>query len=272
VWQGPVDWSIYPRWFRCDPEDVEGKHCKQITDSDDMFDREYKLRPSDVGYTIRFEAIAANDDGATYLKSAPTEVVTAIPPVNTAGPSISGQARLGQKLTANRGTWTADGKLELKHWWTRCNADGEACQTISGSENDKTHTVSRDDLHYTIKLRVLATGLEGEAEAWSEPTAQIEQQPPVALTNPSISGTPRVDEKLTANLGEWTLALNLHLNVRWYRCETNGTGCVAIDGADDRTYRLRYTDIDHRIKLQVTATSDEGTGTAWSATTDIIVR
>ena len=35
---------------------------------------------------------------------------------------------------------------------------------------------------------------------------------------------------------------------------------------------VRYTDIDHRIKLQVSAFSDEGNGTAWSAETDVIKR
>ncbi len=54
--------------------------------------------------------------------------------------------------------------------------------------------------------------------------------------------------------------------------EANGTGCVAIDDAGNRTYRFRYSDVDHRLKVNVTAVSDEGDGTAWSATTDVITR
>jgi uncharacterized protein YukE len=271
-WSKPLDEPLYWTWYRCDPADVEGKQCRQIVDGPDIFDREYKVQRSDFGYTIRIRVVARHDDWPTSVMSEPTAVVPMIPPVNTAAPAINGTARLGEKLTADRGTWTGDGKLEFKHWWTRCNAAGEECQTIAGSENDKTHEVGRDDRHYTLKLRVLATTAEGEAEAWSAATAKIEEQPPVALTDPSIAGTPRVDEKLTANLGVWTSALDLHLNPRWYRCDANGTGCVPIDGADDSTYRLRYTDIDHRIKLQVSAVSDEGNGTAWSAATDVIKR
>jgi hypothetical protein len=208
----------------------------------------------------------------TPASSELTEVVPMIPPVNTVAPSIGGLQRLGEKLTANRGTWTADGRIEYKHWWTRCNAEGEACQTIDGSENDRTHTVGRDDLGHTLKLRVFASTDEGEAEAWSTRTFLITEQPPKPLSDPSISGTPRVDRTLTANLGVWTSALNVRFNPRWYRCEANGTGCVAIDGADERTYRVRYADVDHRIKLLVTAVSDEGLGTATSAATEVVTR
>jgi hypothetical protein len=266
-WSKPLDYGLQLSWYRCD---ADGENCKQILDNE--FGRRYKVRRDDFGHTIRFAVIATSDGVITFKRSDPSEVVPTYPPINTVAPFITGLQRLGEKLTANRGTWTADRSIEYRHWWTRCNADGEECQTIDGSENDRTYTVGRNDLGHTLKLRVRASTEEGEAEAWSTATFRIEEQPPKPLSNPSITGTLRVDHTLTANLGVWTSALNVHFNPRWYRCEANGTGCVAIDGADDRTYRVRYTDVDHRIKLLVTAVSDEGTGTAWSAATDVIMR
>jgi hypothetical protein len=269
-WSKPLEGGFTTWWYRCPPGAVETWICDLIEGTEN--DRSYKVQRADFGRTIRFLVGAIHDGIATVKASASTEVVPTIPPVNTVDPSITGLQRLGEKLTANRGTWIADGKIEYTHWWTRCNADGEQCQTIDGSENDRTYTVSRDDLGHTLKLRVHASTEEGDAEAWSTETSRIEEQPPVALSDPSIAGTARVDQKLTANLGAWTSAQNVHFNPQWYRCEANGTGCVPIDDADGRTYRVRYSDVDHRIKLLVTAVSDEGTGTASSAATDVIAR
>lgn len=270
-WSEPHDRPLDFYWYRCEADDLEGKHCKQIHDPAE-FGRRYTVRREDAGYRIKFIVVAANDGVVTGASAELTDVVPLNPPVNTVAPKITGLQRLGETLTANRGTWTADREIELRHWWTRCDADGEHCQTVDGSENDRTYKVGRADLGFTLKLRVRAETEEGVAEAWSERTSKITEQPPKPLANPSISGTPRVDRTLTADLGVWTSAWNVRFNVRWYRCEANGTGCVAIQDADDRTYRLRYSDIDHRIKAQVTAVSDEGNGSAWSDATAVIMR
>ena len=264
-WTRPLDGGLEFDWLRCD---TEGQHCTFLFESG----RRYRITREDLGHTIKFRVAGWSDGAATVALSPPTEVVPAYPPVNTVAPSITGLQRLGEKLTANRGTWTADQPIAYRHWWTRCNAEGEECQTIDGSENDRTYTVSRDDLGHTLKLRVRASTDEGDAEAWSTRTFLIEAQPPRPLSNPSITGVPRVDRTLTANLGVWTSALNVEFNPRWYRCEADGTGCVPIDGADGRTYRVRYADLDHRIKLLVTAVSDEGTGTASSSATEVVTR
>ena len=270
-WSKPLDWGLLYSWLRCEPDDPDSDHCESIMDGDKVYaGRNYKVQRADLGHTLRLEVLASHDWILTAARSEPSAVVPTDTPVNTVAPSIAGLQRLGEKLTANRGSWTAGQKIDYKHWWMRCNADGEECQTIDGSENDKTHTVGRDDLGHTLKLRVHASTKEGDAEGWSTATSRIEEQPPVALGNPSIAGTPRVDQVQTANLGVWTSALNVRFNLQWYRCAANGTGCVAIDGADGRTYRIRYADRGYRIKLVVTAVSDEGTGTASSAVTEVV--
>jgi hypothetical protein len=78
-------------------------------------------------------------------------------------------------------------------------------------------------------------------------------------TPPSISGTAREGSTLTASHGFWTNNPSSY-RYRWLRCDTNGSSCVLI-GAEGRNYRLRSADVNHRIRVRVTARNSLGTGT-----------
>lgn len=70
-------------------------------------------------------------------------------PTATAPPTISGDARVGKKLTANPGTWEpAD--VEVAYQWLR---DG---QPIEGA-TARTYTVTKADVGTTLSVRVTAT-------------------------------------------------------------------------------------------------------------------
>ena len=62
----------------------------------------------DAGFRIRSQVIASNADGQDTATSNPTNVVTAAKPVNTTEPSISGTAKVGSTLQANRGQWAGE--------------------------------------------------------------------------------------------------------------------------------------------------------------------
>jgi hypothetical protein len=91
-------------------------------------------------------------------------------PVNTAPPTITGTAAVGQTVTATRGTWT--GKPTSFHYaWSRCDADG-ACLTIAGATG-KSYTVTASDVGHTLRVTVFAKNAAGQTAAESGPTATI---------------------------------------------------------------------------------------------------
>ena len=56
------------------------------------------------------------------------------PPVNGSPPTISGVARVGERLTAERGDWS-NGATSYAFQWQRCNASGTpaSCVNIDGN-------------------------------------------------------------------------------------------------------------------------------------------
>ena len=86
------------RWLRCNPL---GNSCVLLAADG----KTYRVAQADVGRTLRVRVTAVNADGATNARSEQTAVVTSGAPLtNTARPTITGEARVGQELSANEGT------------------------------------------------------------------------------------------------------------------------------------------------------------------------
>ena len=110
-----------------------------------------------------------------------------------------------------------------------------------------------------------AVNADGSTNARSAPTA-IAQQPSAAPKNterPTISGTARVGQTLTASTGSWT-GNPTSFGFQWQRCDADGTNCSDIAGATSRTYTVRTADVGFRLRVQVTARTDKGSATASS--------
>lgn len=73
---------------------------------------------------------------------------------------------------------------------------------------------------------------------------------------PSIGGTPRVLEVLTADPGEWT-AGELEFAYQWQRCDLAGSACEQIDGAVLPSYQAGNDDVGLRLRVEVTAAADD---------------
>ena len=74
---------------------------------------------------------------------------------------------------------------------------------------------------------------------------------------------------LTASPGGWVGA-GITYTYQWRRCDASGDGCADIDGATGKTYTLTDDDAGHTVRVSVTATDDQGSGTAASAQTDLV--
>jgi hypothetical protein len=92
---------------------------------------------------------------------------------------------------------------------------------------------------------------------------------PQSNSAPTISGQAREGRTLTANNGAWANS-PASFAYQWQQCDSTGANCNPISGATSKTYRVASGDVDHTLKVAVTATNTDGSSTATSAASDVI--
>ena len=199
--------------------------------------------------------------GAALLTGVATARTAAVPQ-NTSPPTISGTAREGNTLTARNGTW-ANSPTSFAYQWQRCGADGTGCADITGATN-QTYTLASADADHTVRVQVTAKNADGQSTANSAPTAVVSSRSaPTNTAKPTISGTPRVGEELSASNGTWSGGAT-SFTYQWQRCSSSTT-CSNVDGATARTYGVRSADVGDTLRVAVTAHNASGsTATAYS--------
>ena len=121
-------------------------------------------------------------------------------------------------------------------------------------------------------LAVTAAALiavSGSATAAPVVTAAAKSAP-VNATPPTVSGTARQGQTLTASSGSWGGTPTISFAYQWQRCNSGGSGCNSISGAHNSTYLLVSADVGHTIRVRVTATNADGSAQAFSAPTGAI--
>lgn len=93
---------------------------------------------------------------------------------------------------------------------------------------------------------------------------------PTAKTAPSIQGTAQVGQVLTVANGSWTYESTPTYTYQWLRCDTAGNGCATLSGATSTQYHLGNDDLNHTIRVVVTAHNAQGAGSATSAQTAVV--
>lgn len=86
---------------------------------------------------------------------------------------------------------------------------------------------------------------------------------------PTISGTAREGQTLTASNGTWSNSPT-SFTYQWQRCASDGTGCGDITGAVSKTYTVAAGDVGHTVRVAVTAINADGKATADSAPTEVV--
>lgn len=175
-------WSNNPisfayQWLRCNGG---GNNCTNVANGTQ---KTYTLVGADAGNTMRVRVTATNADGSASAQSAQTAQVAAATstaaPKNTAPPTISGTAKVGQLLTSDPGSWSGN-PTSFAYQWQHCDADVAICSNIVGATG-QTYRIQSGDLGYRLRVMVTARNAKGSATTPSALTAIV--APAVTITN-----------------------------------------------------------------------------------------
>jgi hypothetical protein len=212
--------------------------------------------------------------GAIALTVLPAPSVAAVSaaPVNTGEPQITGTPRVGQVQRATRGTWTGSPDTYVYRWF-RCDGRGEPdasdCRRITNASG-ATYVARLADAGFRLRVQVTAANADGSGTATSNPTEVITSARPTNTTEPTISGSPVVGNRLAANRGTWVGEQPITYSFRWLRCNTGGENCSEIGNATDNEYVVVANDVGRTLRVRVTARNDEGARSALSNPTAVV--
>src|SRR4051794_23254315 len=191
-------------------------------------------------------------------------------PNNTASPTITGAstAREGQTLTATNGTW-ANSPTSFRYQWQRCSAAGADCAGIVSATN-QSYTPASADVDQRLRVVVTGVNADGQSSATSAATDVVSGgDAPVAKVKPTVTGTAKVGEELSADPGTWTGGAT-SFTFQWQRCDGVTGPCTDVANATARSYGVRTADVGHRLRVAVTAKNASSSSTANSDTTAVV--
>ena len=224
----------------------------------------YVPTSADVGLILEIFVVAINSGGTSAVAtSAPTAAVIDIIPTNSAVPTISGTAQVGQTLTATTGTWTHNPTL-FTYQWNRAG-------TAIGGATAATYVPVTGDIGNTLTVSVVATNSGGSsAPSTSAATGAVAAAGggiPVITAMPVISGTGQNGQILTATNGTWTNSPT-SFTYQWKSAGVNATGA----GATTANYTADAADVGNTLTVLVIATNGSGSSApATSAATSPVI-
>ena len=202
----------------------------------------------------------------------PTEYTPVSSNSPATGPlTVSGTAQVGMTLTMDTSNLSDPDGMERTtlrfYWW---HIHGGSAGAIAGA-NDSTYTVQLSDVGQIIKASVTFTDDAGNREEVAsaaterivaregEESQQQETENSPATGRPTIGGTPRVGETLTANISgvsDPNGRGDASFTYQWLR--NDGTGDTAISGATGVSYTVSNDDAGNQIRVRVSFTDDDG--------------
>jgi len=199
----------------------------------------YVVTNADAGYAL---SVVATGSSAGYFSaarsSAPTSQVAISTQTLQPTPTVSGSATGGSTLTADPGVW--DSGVTLTYSWNRNGSP------ISGATG-LTYPIATADLGTTLTFTVTSTRAGYlTVRKTSAATSTVVAGTQLLTPTPSINGTPRGGNSLTATVGAWDSGVTL--TYAWMR---NG---VKITGATTTTYAIASADVGTALTFSVTGT------------------
>ena len=223
------------------------------TDIDGATGSSYKLTSSEQGQTIKVRMTFTDDrDNAEMRTSNATTAVAAAPNRQATGlPTISGTPQVEQMLTADTSSIDdADGltNATFEYQWIAGGSD-------IGGATGSTYTLTASEQGQTIQVRVTFTDdADNEETLTSEATEAVAAKSNTAPTGlPTITGTPQVEQTLTADtsaIADEDGLDGVSYEYQWI------VGSTDIVGATDSSYALAASELGKTIQVRVTFTDD----------------
>src|SRR5262245_19468442 len=101
-------------------------------------------------------------------------------------------------------------------------------------------------------------------------TAAAATTAPRNTVRPTISGTARQGETLTADQGAWSGTQPMTFAYQWRRCATGGASCSNIVGATSKTYAVTSADVGNSLRVRVRASNSAGSSNAISSPRNVV--
>ncbi|MGO9319481.1 MAG: hypothetical protein ACLQBY_01580, partial [Solirubrobacteraceae bacterium] len=203
-----------------------------------------------------------NSVGSVSEASAATAVVVGNQPVNTKPPTISGEAREGQELTASAGAWTGTGPITYAYAWKSCNEKAE-CKEASGGS----YHLTAADVGNTVEVVVTAENSVGSVSEASAATAVVVGNQPVNTKPPLVLGEAREGQELRASAGAWTGTGPITYTYLWKSCNEKAE-CKEASG---QSYSLTSADVGNTVEVVVTAENSLGSASERSAASAVVL-
>ena len=180
----------------------------------------------------------------------------------TGAPTINGTARVGETLTASTSAISdTDGLTNVSYTYQWIRIDGNLEINIS-SGTSSTYQVVAADQGKTLKVQVSFTDDDGNAEglfsAATSTVAAAAQGNNPATGAPTINGTARVGETLTAStsaISDTDGLTNVSYTYQWIRVDGNSENNIST--ATSSTYQVVAADQGKTLKVQVSFTDDD---------------
>ena len=242
---GLTNVSYSYQWIRND-----GNNDTNIVDATDVA---YTLTDDDFGRTTKVRVTFTDDRGnAETLTSEATRAVAAAPNRDATGkPTIGGTPQVDQTLTADTSPIDDQDGLTNVSYGYQWLAGGSDIDGATGSSYELTSS----EQGQTIKVRVTFTDDRDNAETLtSEATVAVVAAPNRDATGaPTISGTPQVDQTLTADtssIADEDGLTNVSYEYQWIAEESD------IEGATGSSYTLKDMQKGQTIQVRVSFRDD----------------
>jgi hypothetical protein len=239
---------------------------------------------ANVGSTGALSSLGSDfilDEPAIYLSSLSLARVAAhyntgisapaVAPTNSAVPTISGTAKVGQTLTSTNGTWSGAPTPTYAYQWQSASTSGGSYSNISGATSSS-YTIQSGDAGKYLRLQVTATNVAGSASAESSASAQVVQD--VANTAlPSISYTDdvlQVGSELTSNPGTWEGNPSPTYAYQWQVSDDGDAPWSNLAGSTSSSLTVPSQAGGKYLRLEVIATNSENSATSYSTATGYV--
>ena len=156
LWQVMADATLSTQWLRCS---AAGGACAPITGATGP---RYQLTAHDVGSPIEVTQTATDPDGSVSATSAASgDVLPNAPAVHTLPRLTSGRARIGETLSATRGSWLGS-VTSITDQFVRCSS---TCVPVGAP--GLSYKLVAADAGAVIRVRETAAGPGGSTSAYS---------------------------------------------------------------------------------------------------------